>query len=61
METVPDSYTLTMKYNVRFQGGTCPDKFVLFIKNGGLAATIDINMRNIGKTVHARYLGHYNK
>ena len=47
-QAVPDSWTLTIKQNVWFQRGICPEKFQLD-QNGRLAAIIDFddfNMRN---------------
>ena len=41
-QTVPDSYTITMKQNLRFEGGICPEKYQLDqIQNGQLTAIID--------------------
>ena len=51
-QTVPDSYTITIKQNVQFQGGICSKKFKLDqLKNGRLVAIIYPNMCFIWKTV----------
>ena len=44
-QTVPDSWIITIKQNVRFQGGICPEKFQLYqIQHGRLVAIIDFNL-----------------
>ena len=52
LQTMPDSYTMTIKKNVQYQVGICPEKCQLDqIHNGQLDAVIDFNMGNIWKTV----------
>ena len=47
-QNVPDSLTITIKQNVRFQVGICSEKFQLDqIKNGRLSAIINFNMPDI--------------
>ena len=47
-QTVQDSYTITIKQNVRFQGGICSEKYQLNqIQNGRLSATIDFIMQTM--------------
>ena len=49
---VPDIKTITIKQNVPFHGGVCPENFQPEqIKNDRFAAIIDFNMRNIWKTM----------
>ena len=49
---MPVNLTIAIKQNVRFQGGVCTGKIQLYqIKNGRLVAIIDLNMRDIWKTV----------
>ena len=48
LQTVPYSYTITTKQNVRFQVGICSENFQLDqIKNGRLSAIINFNMPDI--------------
>ena len=50
--TVPYSWTITIKQNVWFQVGICPEKFQLDkIQNGQLAAIITFNMPDIWQTM----------
>ena len=45
---MPDKWTITVKQNVWFQIGICPENFQLEqIQNGRHAAIIDFNIRNI--------------
>ena len=57
-KTVPDSQTSIAEQNVQFHGGICLERFQLdLIRNGRLAANIDLNMCNILKNVPE--LDHY--
>ena len=46
-----DSQTTTMKQNVRFQEGPCPEKIFDRIQNGWFSAIIGTNMNNIWQTI----------
>ena len=51
-QTVPDSWTINIKQNVRFQVGICSEKFQLDqIKNSWLSAIINYNMPDNWQTV----------
>ena len=51
-QTVPYSWTITTKQNVRFQVGICSENFQLDqIQNGRLSAVINFNMPDIWQTV----------
>ena len=51
-QTKPDSYTVTIKQNVRFQVGIYPEKCQLDqIQNGPLSAIITFNMLDTWQTV----------
>ena len=53
-QTVPDSLTIIIKQNMRFQVGMCPVKFHLDqIQNGRLSIMIKFNIPDIWKTVSA--------
>ena len=51
-QTKPDSYTVTIKQNVRFQVGIHPEKCQLGqIQNGPLSAIFTFNMLDTWQTV----------